>query len=345
MSSIPRMLVYLTSASLALAPAPLRANETSPYGINAHLPSEAELDLVAEARIGWIRVDFNWFLMEPGRGVFSWETTDRVVDGARARGLEVFATLAYTPDWANGSAGIAVPPTDPADWYDFVFATVSRYRGRVRHWGMWNEPNHTQFFTGGLDAYINDILTVGSEAAKAADPDCRVLGPELAQLASAQWNWWLYNILSRAADRIDIVTHHMYDDTGFMVLRSLGAWWVPFWYTSTVRGIRALTGTTQKPLWLTETGWRTDRVTQTQQADYYEQVLNGVLGTEWLDKVFFYDLTDDPRFPEEWGILTANLTPKEAWFRYQSYIASHSERRSPRSSCQGERPGPRRSPC
>src|SRR5262249_39188739 len=156
--------------------------------------------------------------------VFSWELTDRIVDGARARGIEIFATLAYTPGWANGNAGTAAPPTDPVDWYDFVFATVSRYRGQVRHWGMWNEPNHHQFFSGGLDAYINDILTLGSMAAKAADPNSRVLGPDLAHLQSAQWNAWLYAILSRAADRIDIVTHHMYNGTGILVLRSLGAW-------------------------------------------------------------------------------------------------------------------------
>ena len=53
------------------------------------------------------------------------------------------------------------------------------------------------------------------------------------------------------------------------------------------------------------------------------QVLDGVLRLPWLDKVFFYDLTDDPRFPEEWGILRPDLTRKEAWYRYQSYIAEH----------------------
>jgi hypothetical protein len=56
-----------------------------PYGINVHLPSSALLDRVTEAGIAWIRVDFNWYMMEPARGVYDWTTTDAVVSEARAR--------------------------------------------------------------------------------------------------------------------------------------------------------------------------------------------------------------------------------------------------------------------
>jgi hypothetical protein len=55
------------------------ADPALPYGINAHLASGVLLDRVAAAGIAWVRVDFNWFMMEPARGVYDWATTDAVV--------------------------------------------------------------------------------------------------------------------------------------------------------------------------------------------------------------------------------------------------------------------------
>ena len=304
---------------------PARAADPAlPYGINTHLPSSAVLDLVRDAGISWIRVDFNWFLMAPARGVYDWSTTDAVVSDARARGLNIFATLAYTPGWANGGQGINVPATDPADWYQFVFDTVSRYKDSVKHWGMWNEPNLAQFFLGSIQQYVKDVLRLGAQAVRAADSSSFVLGPELAQLQSGHWIAWLFTVLTQAGDVIDIVTHHDYSDTGRAVLEGLGGPF-PLWQFRTPRGIIGLTGNANKPLWLTETGWRTDQVTQTQQADYYVQVLRGVNSATWLDKVFFYEIADDPRFPNQWGIVQSDLTPKEAYYRYQAYIAAHTE--------------------
>lgn len=321
---LPASLVVL--AMLGAAPPPASgADPALPYGINAHLPSSAVLDLVRDAGISWIRVDFNWFMMEPQRGVYDWSLTDAVVNDARARGLNIFATLAYTPGWANGGQGTNVPPTDPADWYQFVFDTVSRYKDSIMHWGMWNEPNLDQFFLGSPRQYVQDILRVGARAVRDADAAGLVLGPELAQLQSGHWNVWLYIVLTQAGDEIDIVTHHDYSDDGDAVLRGLGGEF-PLWRWRTPRGIMELTGMSGKPLWLTETGWRTDQVTQTQQADYYVQVLEGVDSAAWLDKVFFYEMADDPRFPELWGILDSNLTPKEAYYRYRDYIAAHAVR-------------------
>jgi hypothetical protein len=105
-----RSIVRLCGAAFCLlahaaAGSALAADPALPYGINAHLPSSAQLDRVAAAGIAWIRVDFNWFMMEPARGVYDWTTADAVVSDARARGLNVYATLADAPAWATGGAG------------------------------------------------------------------------------------------------------------------------------------------------------------------------------------------------------------------------------------------------
>jgi hypothetical protein len=303
-------------------PSLAQADEASPYGINTHIPSDAALDLVQEAGIGWVRYDFNWFQIEPEKDRYDWSTTDRVIASAEARGLEVFVTLAYSPDWASGGDATA-PPIDPADWYDFVFDVVSRYRGRVSHWGLWNEPNLGDFFSGSMDDYIQDILVQGAAAVRAADSGSKVLGPELAMLDSGDWELWLKTVLTEAPDAIDIVTQHSYSDTGKKVLWNMGATSSGRVRLRTPHGIMVATGTDDKPLWLTETGWHTDEVSESSQATFYEQTLDGVLDLPWLEKVFFYELVDDPNISSKWGILAADLSPKEAFFAYQSFIYSH----------------------
>jgi polysaccharide biosynthesis protein PslG len=296
------------------------ADPTLPYGINTHLPSAALLDRVVAAGIAWIRVDFNWVTMEPARGVYDWTLTDAVVSEARARGLNIYATLAYTPAWAAGGQAPNTPPVDPQDWYAFVHTTVSRYRDSVRHWGMWNEPNFKSFFSGSPAQYIDGILRVGAQAVRAADPSGFVLGPELAQ--EGDWWAWLYAVLDQAGDALDIVTQHSYQDTGQDVLRRLGGRVEP-WNWPTVRDVMRWTETEDKALWLTETGWNTADVSQEAQAAFYQQLLDGVEGYEWLDKVFFYQLVDEPDTPDQWGILHVDLNPKPAYEAYQRHIASH----------------------
>ena len=53
-------------------------------------------------------------------------------------------------------------------------------------------------------------------------------------------------------------------------------------------------------------------------------MLEGVDAYAWLDKVFFYQLVDEPDSPDRWGILRVDLSPKLAYEAYQHYIASHS---------------------
>ncbi len=116
--------VLVTSLVLAgLCPAPALA---SPYGINAHIPDTARMDRAVQAGIEWIRCDFNWNMLEPAQDQFAWSTFDTLVSQADARGLKIFATIAYTPPWANGGQAQYVPPSNPADWYDAVFKIVSR---------------------------------------------------------------------------------------------------------------------------------------------------------------------------------------------------------------------------
>ena len=71
-------------------------------------------------------------------------STDRAVGLAEKNGIEIICRLDNPPAWsrADGDArGTLIPPDDYADYGDFVHAVVSRYRGRIRYYQIWNEPN------------------------------------------------------------------------------------------------------------------------------------------------------------------------------------------------------------
>jgi hypothetical protein len=313
------------------------ASYRSPYGINTHLPSGAELttlyDLTRDAGIAWVRVDFNWGDAEPSQDHFDWSRYDAVVRAAAERGLHVYAGLGYTPGWANGGRDGTVPPSSPDDWRDFCRRVAERYDGahglpRIEHFGMWNEPDHEGFFTGTVDDYIETILVNGAEAVRAGNPDAQVCAPDLAHDLD-----FLREVLERGRGLIDVVTIHKYAERA----RDYGTWldgahWP--WEDDNVREILTATGFYPgTPVWLTECGWPTDpgwvcwfdhRQSEEGQATRYGELLDTLASREWVQRYFFYELRDaDLTEACQWGILRGDLSPKPAYGAYRDYIAAH----------------------
>jgi Glycosyl hydrolase catalytic core len=174
---------------------------------------------------------------------------------------------------------------------------------------MWNEPNFTAFWSSSVEQYLQIILEVGARAVRDAQGGL-VLGPELGM--QGDWRVWFYQILAQKPHDLDIVTIHSYEATGIHVLVEL----------LTPRSIMGLTGTDTKELWLTETGWETSEVSEEAQAASYAQALEGLEHTGGPDKIFFYQLADEPGSPEQWGILRVDMSPKPAYETYQRHIAA-----------------------
>jgi hypothetical protein len=324
-------LVGLTSVEVrAQCPA-----ESSPYGINAHAPQGVDLvtllNRVQSCGIGWIRVDFVWSWVEPSQNAFTWTMYDDIAAAASARGIHVFATIGNTPAWATtGTQGIGAP-TDPADFYDICFRAAQRYQNSIQYWGMWNEPNLPQFWEGTRSQYINDILKNGADAIHAGNPNAKVCGPELSHLSSANWDSWLTDCINQAGTKIDILTHHAYSGSSYTaVTDKLDK--APFWPWDppNVKQILQNTGWFGKPFWLTETGWESASVGETNQANFYTGLLNdwftGQANRSWVNKIFFYELSDSTVFPDNsFGIVgpDPSYAPKPSFTAYQSFITAH----------------------
>lgn len=106
--------------------------------------------LMAELGSKWARVQTGWNRceVEPGKYDFAW--LEELVDKLLAVGVEPFFSVSfgnklYMPDVPHESAVGHVPlyygDSVRVAWDNYVRALADCFRGRVRHWKVWNEPN------------------------------------------------------------------------------------------------------------------------------------------------------------------------------------------------------------
>lgn len=182
------------------------------------------LDLAQAAGFKWLRVQFPWEDLEihgkndwrdyrhdyNGDGVTNerdaisaWTKYDGIVSAAQARGMELIVRLDRPPAWArqnlpqddfrvaqrNQDQGATGPPDNYADYGDYVDAVVSRYRGRIRFFQIWNEPNygHEWNWADPDPAKFVELLKIGWTRAKAANPDVVIIFPSLTPADGLDW--------------------------------------------------------------------------------------------------------------------------------------------------------------
>jgi hypothetical protein len=145
---------------------------------------DTALDAVAATRVRWLRVDFDWSVIQAGGPhTFDWSRTDAIVEAARARNLSIIALTAYTPDWARPQGTPDKnPPTNPDDYARFVSAAAQRYASSgVTTWEIWNEPNVSTFWYPRPDPEGYTALLVRASAAiKHVEPDATIVSGGLA---------------------------------------------------------------------------------------------------------------------------------------------------------------------
>ncbi|MQY12767.1 hypothetical protein SRB5_29060 [Streptomyces sp. RB5] len=226
----------------------------------------ASLDDARKLGAQWIRVDLAWNNIEPDiPGRYEWHRFDRVADAARARGLEVLATVAYTPAWARVEGcvkGLRCAPADPAAFADFTRRATERYAPKGVHtWQIWNEPNIPFWSPKPDPAAYTKLLKSSSRAIKSVDPGATVLMGGLASVSSDDLHIAHSEFLRAVAklgalDAVDAISYHPYTYPHLASARTK--------YGSAFEDISAsennlasileLYGKPKMPIWLTETG-------------------------------------------------------------------------------------------
>ncbi len=189
---------------LHLAPdVPAAHSGVNPFGVNVFLEQEPDpavreevVRMAAAAGFHWLRQEFPWEDIEiHGKGDFedrrhqpwrsAWDKYDHIVALAERYGMELIVRVSNPPAWtrAQGDAvGPFAPPDDYQDFADFVSTLVSRYRGRIRYYQLWNEPNiypEWGHYAISPEEYTR-LLCTAAAAARQADPDVVIINGALA---------------------------------------------------------------------------------------------------------------------------------------------------------------------
>ncbi len=167
-------------------PKPLRMNSPE-YGMQAFLwwrPEVASRDMgmIKEAGFGWVKQNIGWRDVEgAAKGVFDWSRVDWIVYECNKLGLELLVRIDHQPQWAGGNYPTNGPPNNYADLGDFLYAMASRYKGRIRAYEIWNEPNLAREWGGrppNAAQYVR-LLKEAYRRIKQADPNTMVISAGL----------------------------------------------------------------------------------------------------------------------------------------------------------------------
>ncbi len=168
------------------------AMQIPPLGVNLDFtgttpPSQRRADLqrLAAAGIGWVRLRADWGDLEPAPGHPRWAEFDALVADSLAADLLPVVVLDGSPAWARRTEdrdNALAPPADFADFADFAGRFAARYGDRVRFYQLWDEPNIAPHWGQRLIdpvAYAR-LLSLSATAIRAADADAVILLAALA---------------------------------------------------------------------------------------------------------------------------------------------------------------------
>jgi hypothetical protein len=348
------------SAAAACAPAPpppartIPHADVPPWGTNTFLHKEVELwkkqrtiKMIQEAGIVWVKQHFPWEDIEqPRKGQFydvkynqgTWDKYDEIVKLTEEAGLRLIVRLDRPPAWARSDKQHPErPPENFDDYGDFAAAVAARYRGRVNHFQIWNEPNLGEEWTGKPDAaeYVR-LLKIGYQRIKEANPEAVILSAPLAinteqgplHLNELDFLDQMYQ--AGAKPFFDVLSANAYgmdrppaDPPAKNVLN--------FRRVELLRQVMEKHGDTNKAVWFNEYGWNAaprempkeqliwQRVTEKQQADWtVEGVQYGRRNWPWAGVFctwYFRQVGDIPPAKAEYyfRLVDPDFTPRPVY--------------------------------
>lgn len=219
------------------------------------------MHLAAQTYEGWPSVKFGiqrtwdswpsvgWSSLNPSPGVYNWANLDALVNNSLSHGVELVYTFGHVPAWAStnpggncdGSAnGDCYAPQTQA-WKDFVTQITTRYKGKIKYWELWNEPNAGNFWKG----THAQLVTMAREA----HPIIKNAGGVVLTPAPQGNNShvWMDGYLGAGGHAYaDVVTFHGYVYGPPELLNTLA---------DNMRSVQGKYGMSALPLWDTEHSW------------------------------------------------------------------------------------------
>lgn len=270
-----RTVGWIVLAWVAICYGMVLADVRSPFGTHLRtraIPSEyfglhihrAERNDGTNPQTSWPREPFgswrlwdaavSWPALEPERGKWDFSVLDGYVALAERNHVEILLPLGLSPPWAaarplEASAyrpGYASEPRDTSDWRTYVRTVALRYRGRIRAYEIWNEPNLSRFYSGTTERII-ELTRIAHQELKAIDGSIVLVSPSATGRRGVAW---LGEFIDQGGARwCDVIGFHAY----------VGQQEEPEAMARLIEEVRRRidrNGLYLLPLWNTETGWQ-----------------------------------------------------------------------------------------
>jgi hypothetical protein len=289
--------------------------------------------LMKESGAGWVRLEFILadFLQD---GKANIKRYDEIIQALTDAGLSVLGLLIHAPTFSDKLWNQA------PDFDNYIRATVEvirRYGSLVRHWEVWNEPDHELFWTpqDGLFRY-SQLLTRAYGEIKSEDPNFLVHLGGLSKSLPASLRQIYEHVGGSCFDVVHLHPFVSLDRPEPMhALRLL--------YNST-RKIMAEHGDSSKPTWFSEIAcpgvdapmadwWLGRNPTEARQAEWVSAIFGECLRWPGLEKIFWGPFRDTDNFfqngVDKFGLIRNDFTPKLAFTAYQRAVESYRNAGSP----------------
>lgn len=247
------------------------------------------------AGVKWTREEIQWHTTEPAEGRFEWKFYDDMIDTARAHGISVYGLLCYWSRWSNKDT-----PEGVEQYCRWVRQVVRRYKDRIKHWEIWNEPNI--FFWSGPRELYAEMLSKAYDAIKAEDPDAQVLGCSTSGIDTE----FIRKVMEWGG-QFDALTIHPYRG----VMNDLD-------FIRELQDVQQLVG--GRDVWLTEMGFPSQLIdgwSERRQASLSARVYLCAAASGACRNISWYDFRNDGNDPfyneMNFGLVRNDLRPKPGY--------------------------------
>lgn len=297
----------------------------SPLSIEDHVAKLQSLNIKVS------RNGLNWNLIQPtSSSSLNFTELDQIVNSLNQAGIVPLIVIVNSPCWANyapttGQECSSYVPwnneTQFNDWLtkfkNFVRASAQHFKGRVKHWELWNEPNHLEKW-GPLDLNkyfvwsreINNILIEIDPSVKVAFGG-GVMALDQAFQSQIKGTDFI-EALYQFGLRPKVISIHVYplkNEAPDVVIEGV----TTFRDVEKIRQIQLKYTPPDSEIWITEFGWYTDGwvwgfpTTHQKQAEYLARALE-IINTEWpylKIATWFLDINRWGKF-ESWSVQLYN---------------------------------------
>lgn len=156
--------------------------KNSRIGINSHVQywgEEVTMDHAGSAGFGWVRDYLSWERCETEKGVYTFPAEyDEYVDRANNEGMKVLEQIVYGNRlYSTNETDMPISGAYKEAYLNYVKALVTHFKGKIKAYEIWNEPNESKFNASGASAadyasLLKDVYTT----IKSIDSEALVLG-------------------------------------------------------------------------------------------------------------------------------------------------------------------------